>query len=360
MARLASVYDLPPDLPVPADDGAAAHLLARRIPSVTVTTGGKPVDLARLTSGKAVIFFYPRTGVPNEKHNLGYRGEDWDTIPGARGCTPQSCGFRDRYREFADLGVKVYGFSTSTPEHHAEFIARNHIPFEILSDSSLAVVNAMKLPTWEFPIESGGPSTLVKRMAWYVEDGVIHKVWYPVFPPDQNATAVLEWLRRRGSLVVRPIEDRDRDFLRRELVKHWGSTTIRSRGVAFAADRLDAFVCELDGRLAGAVTLAFGEGECEIITLSSGGDGAKEDRGVGSTLLLRAFDEARRRAAGRVFLTTTNDNQRALAFYQRRGMRICAVYPGMIDRYRETQPNIPLVAPNGVPIRDEIELEIAL
>jgi peroxiredoxin/GNAT superfamily N-acetyltransferase len=354
-----SPYGLPPGLPAPVDDGAAAHLLGRRVPSVPVRSADRTLDLAEVTRAKAVVFFYPRTGVPGEKHNLGFAGESWDTIPGARGCTPQSCGFRDLHDEFKALGVKVYGFSTNTPEHHAEFVARNRVPFELLSDASLAAVKAMNLPTWEFPVESGGPTTLVKRMAWYVEGSVIHKVWYPVFPPDQNAATVLEWLRRRGHLVVRPIEDADRDFLRGELVKHFGSTTVRSRGVGFAADGLDGFVAELDGRLAGEITLAFGQGECEIVTLSSGASGA-EDRGVGSALLFAAFDEARRRRCARVFLTTTNDNLRALAFYQRRGTRICAVYPGMMDRYRLTQPELPRFSPGGVPIRDEIELELPL
>lgn len=356
--RTSSPYDLPEGLPVPVDDGAAAHLVGRRIPSVNVMSGAQGLDLSDLTKGPAVVLFYPRTGVPNEAHNLGYNGEDWDTIPGARGCTPQSCGFRDLHAEFAALRVKVFGVSTNTPEHQAEFIRRNHIPFEMLSDSRLNLVKAMRLPTWEFPIESGGPNTLVKRMAWYVENSVIQKVWYPVFPPDRNASVVLDWLKRRGNLRTRPFRDSDRDYLRAELIRNWGSTTISSRGVPFQADRLEGFIAEVDGRPVGQVTLAFSGDECEVITLSTSGTG--EDRGVGSSLLFRAVDEALQRRCRRVFLTTSNDNLRALAFYQRRRMRICAVYPGMIDRYRQTEPTIPLLASNGLPIRDEIELELSL
>jgi len=351
-----SPYDLPADLPVPVDDGAAAHLIGRRIPSVSLLCGDTRADLSEVTSGKAVVFFYPRTGVPGEKHNLGYQGEDWDTIPGARGCTPQSCGFRDLNDEFTALGVRVFGFSTNTPEHHAEFIERNHIPFEMLSDHGLDAVKALRLPTWEFPIESGGPNTLVKRMAWYVENGVIQKVWYPVFPPDRNASVVLDWLKRRGNLTTRQFTDADRAYLRAELLRNWGSTTISSRGVPFRADELEGFIAEVDGKPVGQVTLALGNDECEIITLSTSATG--EDRGVGSSLLFRATDEALARRCTRTFLTTTNDNLRALAFYQRRRFRIRAVYPGMIDRYRQSQPNIPLLAPNGLPIRDEIELEL--
>jgi peroxiredoxin/ribosomal protein S18 acetylase RimI-like enzyme len=353
-------FDLPPDLPVPLDDGAASHLLGERIPSVAVRCGDRTLDLRDAFAGRTVVFFYPRTGVPGQAPPLGFAGGTWESIPGARGCTPQACGFRDLHALFEGLGVSVRGLSTNTPEHQAEFIARTGAPYPLLSDADLRVTRAMNLPTFDFPVESGGPTTLLRRMAWYVEDGVIQKVWYPVFPPDRNAADVLAWLEQRGHLRTRPTGPGDAAFVRAELLKHWGSTVIRSRGVPFDADRLEGFIAEVGGRPVGAITLAFSTSatgpECEIITLST----CDEDRGAGTALLVRAFDEARARRCRRAFLTTSNDNLRALAFYQRRRMRICAVFPGMIDRYRETQPGIPLVAANGVPIRDEIELELVL
>ncbi len=182
--------ELPPGLPMPLDDGGADHLVGARLPPITLS-GVLLSELVKPT----VLFFYPRTGVPGQPPNLGFNGEDWDEIPGARGCTPQSCGFRDTYSEFAELGVEVFGVSTQSAEFQAEFRARNHVPFSYLSDSSLALVHAMQLPTFEFPIESGGPNTLMKRMSWFVVDGRIEQVWYPVFPPNENAARVLDWLR---------------------------------------------------------------------------------------------------------------------------------------------------------------------
>lgn len=347
---------LPPGLPVPIDDGAAGHLWGARIPicSLLGTTGGW-ADLSEVTSDRAVVFFYPRTGVPGQPPRAGFHGEDWDSIPGARGCTPQSCGFRDLHAEFGALGVAVYGVSTSTPEHQREFIERTHTPIEMLSDSGLSASRAMALPTFEFPVESGGPTTMIRRMAWYVENSVIHHVWYPVFPPDRNAAEVLAWLRRRGRVEIGPTTPDDAPYVRAELARHWHSSTIWSIGRRFEADRLPGLVARLDGRPVGLVTLTFDEAsrQCEIITLSTG----DENRGVGSSLLAVGIDEARCRGFTRVFLTTSNDNLRALGFYQRRGFRPVAVHRGMIDRYRDMVKAIPRVGMNRVPLRDEIELE---
>lgn len=202
-----SSHVLPPNLPVPTGDGACTHLCGAALPDIALTaTDGMTVHLGKTGKGyrPTVVFFYPRTGVPGEPPNLGFSGEDWDEIPGARGCTPQSCGFRDLFSEFASLGVRVFGISTNSTEHQREFKQRNHVPFEFLSDSGLELVHAMRLPTFEFPVESGGPNTLIKRMAWFVNldnDGVarVQKVWYPVFPPDQNAANVLAWIRQHKS-----------------------------------------------------------------------------------------------------------------------------------------------------------------
>jgi peroxiredoxin len=190
-----SVYTLPPDLPVPVDDGAADHLRGAAIPAVVLpSTAGTSVDLRVLAATPGVLFFYPRTGEAGIP-----AGPEWDLIPGARGCTPQSCGFRDLHGEFSARGVSVVGVSTQTTAHQREFVERNHVPFPLLSDAELVLTRAARLPTFEFPVRSGGPSTLIKRMAWYVEAGRIVHVWYPVFPPDRNAATVLAWLRARSA-----------------------------------------------------------------------------------------------------------------------------------------------------------------
>ncbi len=187
------VYTLPPDLPVPVDDGAAVHLRGAAVPRVALpATSGRVVDLAALAQQPAVLFFYPRTGQAGTS-----AGREWDLIPGARGCTPQSCGFRDLHAEFRALGVTVAGVSTQTTEYQREFVERNHVPFDLLSDAKLRLTHALKLPTFEFAVAGIGPSTLIKRMAWYLEAGRIAHVWYPVFPPDKNAEVVLGWLRAR-------------------------------------------------------------------------------------------------------------------------------------------------------------------
>jgi peroxiredoxin len=191
MAGGADVYTLPRDLPVPVDDGAADHLRGAAVPSLVLgSTAGAAVNLAALASGPAVLFFYPRTGEQGKS-----AGPEWDLIPGARGCTPQSCGFRDLHGEFRALGVAVAGVSTQTTAYQREFVERNHVPFSLLSDADLALTRALRLPTFEFPVTSGGLTTLIRRMAWFLESGRIARVWYPVFPPDRNAEMVLTWLR---------------------------------------------------------------------------------------------------------------------------------------------------------------------
>jgi peroxiredoxin len=181
-------YDLPANLPVPQDDGACDHLEGMRLPALNLSsTAGGTVNLAMITQGPTVLFFYPRTGRPDEPAPVG-----WDEIPGARGCTPQSCGFRDLKNEFEALGVQVLGVSTQDTDFHREFIERMHIPFAFLSDKDLALTRALRLPTFIY-----GGMELLRRMAWYCEGGVIQKVFYPVFPPNRNAETVLGWIRGR-------------------------------------------------------------------------------------------------------------------------------------------------------------------
>ena len=184
MARSDSVYELPEDLPVPEDDGACDHLPGMTPPSMNLqSTGGKPVDLSKL-KGRVVVYIYPRTGRPDQELPTG-----WNDIPGARGCTPQSCAFRDHHAELAALGADVFGLSTQTTEYQKEMANRLHLPFEVLSDAGLKFARALKLPTFEVD-----GMTLINRTTLILRDGRIEKVFYPVFPPDKSADEVIEWL----------------------------------------------------------------------------------------------------------------------------------------------------------------------
>jgi peroxiredoxin len=177
---------LPADLPVPQDDGAARHLAGLKLPSVPLAaTDGSQVDLSKL-AGRTVVYIYPRTGVPGQSPPDG-----WDAIPGARGCTPQSCSFRDHFAELERLGVAhLCGLSTQDTAYQREAADRLHLPFPMLSDADLELARAIKLPTF-----TTGGMTLLKRMALVIDDGVISKVFYPVFPPDKNAEEVIAWLQ---------------------------------------------------------------------------------------------------------------------------------------------------------------------
>jgi len=183
MPRADNVNELPADLPVPVDDGACAHLQGMRVPAALASTGGRSVDLARLP-GLTVVYVYPRTGRPDQELPTG-----WNAIPGARGCTPQSCAFRDHHQELREVGVgNLFGLSTQDTAYQREAVERLHLPFELLSDEKLEFARALKLPT--FSVDG---MTLIKRLTLIVRDGVIEQVFYPVFPPDASAGAVLEW-----------------------------------------------------------------------------------------------------------------------------------------------------------------------
>lgn len=188
MTRSDDLYSLPPGLPVPVDDGACDHLPGLRFPSIGLpSTAGLQVDLSALP-GRTVVYFYPHTGRPDREPLPG-----WNEVPGARGCTPQSCAFRDHAAELRELGAAVYGVSTQDTEYQREAVERLHLPFELLSDERFEMIDALRLPTFEL-----AGLRFVQRITVILRDDAIEKVFYPVFPPDRNAAEVSRWLAERG------------------------------------------------------------------------------------------------------------------------------------------------------------------
>lgn len=186
---MADPATLPPDLPVPEDDGACDHLIGLGIPDIALrATSGPLVSLAHSEAERTIVYAYPRTGRPGEPELT----DDWDLIPGARGCTPESCGFRDHHAELRALGADVYGLSTQDSDHQRELADRLGLPFAILSDARLELTSALRLPTLEVV-----GHTLLRRHTLVIADGRIEHVFYPVFPPDRHASEVLAWLRDR-------------------------------------------------------------------------------------------------------------------------------------------------------------------
>ena len=177
------LYNLPPGLPVPVDDGAADHLTGLELPHLVLESSQGPVDV----SSFSVLYVYPRTGKVGEPSLPG-----WDAIPGARGCTPQSCAFRDHAAELRELGATVAGLSSQSIDDQREFAARNHIPYPVVSDSGFLLRETLGFPTFDV-----AGHTLYKRLALVADHGTVAKVFYPVFPPDRNAADVLAWLRER-------------------------------------------------------------------------------------------------------------------------------------------------------------------
>jgi len=188
-------------IPAPSDDGAAAHLHGLTIPALSLpATDGASVTLSALP-GRTVVFAYPRTGEPGKVALV----DDWDLIPGARGCTPQTCAFRDLFADLRAAGANhVFGLSTQSTAYQAEMASRLHLPFAVLSDEELSLTRALQLPTMQV-----AGLTLIKRLALIVDDARITHVFYPVFPPDRNAGDVLAWLnhQRTGLLQHRASEE---------------------------------------------------------------------------------------------------------------------------------------------------------
>jgi peroxiredoxin len=179
-----SLYQLPTGLPAPVDDGACDHLAGAAVPSLVLESPLGPVDLAELGAERAVLYVYPRTGRPDRPIPEG-----WDAVPGARGCTPQSCGFRDHAEELRAHGTRIAGLSAQTLEEQVEVAERLGLLYSVIADPELRLRDALGLPTFEFQ-----RVTLYKRVTLVLEHGRIAKVFYPVFPPDRNAEEVLAWL----------------------------------------------------------------------------------------------------------------------------------------------------------------------
>ncbi len=185
VAKPRDLMQLPTDLPVPENDGACDHLTGIAVPSIALpSTAGDIVNLAETAAPRTVVYVFPRTGQPGEPRPPG-----WDDIPGARGCTPQSCAFRDHHAELVALGAEVYGLSTQPTDYQQEMAERLHLPFSVLSDSNLTFAHALELPLFEWD-----GKTLIKRLTLVLRKGRIEHVFYPVFPPDRNADSVISWL----------------------------------------------------------------------------------------------------------------------------------------------------------------------
>jgi len=186
---MSSNFPLPSSLPVPEDDGACSHLQGTKFPSITLqATSGAKFDIS-MSPGLSLLFTYPRTGAPGE--NIP---PEWDSIPGARGCSPQACSFRDLSKTLFSLGVsQIFGLSTQDTTYQREVKQRLHLPYDLLSDENLEFTKALNFPTFEWEGKK-----LVKRSVIAIKDGMIVKVWYPVFPPDASAKLVEEWLNAEG------------------------------------------------------------------------------------------------------------------------------------------------------------------
>src|SRR3954467_13207684 len=182
-----NLNELPANLPRPTDDGGARHLKGLALPDLALpSTANRQVNLSKIASPRVVVYAYPMTGRPDRQLPQG-----WDDIPGARGCTPETCGFRDHHKDLAKLHAEVFGVSTQSTDYQQEMAKRLEVPFEVLSDEHFAFIKALRLPT--FTVEG---MTLNKRLTLIARHGHIEKVFYPVFPPDKHADEVIAWLKK--------------------------------------------------------------------------------------------------------------------------------------------------------------------
>ncbi len=187
--RTDDLLSLPSDLPIPVDDGAADHLRGMAVPPIVLpATDGTTVRLDGSDAPRTIVFAYPRTGRPDQDLPGGV--DAWNAIPGARGCTPQACAYRDHHAELVAAGVRVFGLSTQDTDYQREMAERLHLPFPVLSDERLELARALRLPTFDYL-----GATLFRRHTLVIADGRIEHVFYPVFPSDRDAEQVLDWLR---------------------------------------------------------------------------------------------------------------------------------------------------------------------
>ena len=184
---MSNLTSLPTNLPAPIDDGAAKHLIGLSLPAVTLPSTAGPFVAMNKLEGITVIYCYPMTGQPDVA-----LPEGWDAIPGARGCTPQSCSYRDHYSELNALGAEVFGLSTQTTEYQKEMVGRLHLPFSVLSDHALEFALALRLPTFQV-----NEMTLLKRLTLICNGNKIEHVNYPVFPADADIVLVIDYLKSR-------------------------------------------------------------------------------------------------------------------------------------------------------------------
>jgi peroxiredoxin/RimJ/RimL family protein N-acetyltransferase len=254
LSTVSDLHAMPAEIPVPVDDGAARHLPGMRLPaSALPATTGEPIDLAAAAAadGTLVVYVYPATGVPGRPPPDG-----WDAIPGARGCTPQSCAFRDRARELAQLGASVLGLSAQPLEEQRAFAERERLPFPLVNDSGFTLADALGLPTFE-----AAGRRWYRRLTLVAERGRIVEAFYPVFPPQENAAQVLAWLRAERpvlhgerQLLLRPATDADAPALAALLAEPdvaawWGACDLAR--VRADLRELTTFAIVVDGALAG-------------------------------------------------------------------------------------------------------------
>lgn len=323
--RSDDLHSLPPDLPVPADDGAARHLPGLAVPAVALpSTAGGAVRLDEPFSGATVVYAYPRTGRPDRDPPPGL-----DAIPGARGCTPQSCSFRDHHAEIRALGGRVFGLSTQDAAYQREMAERLHLPYEVLSDERLELARALGLPVFHY-----GDWTLLKRCTLLIEQGRIADVFYPVFPPDADASRVLAWLAARRDYRVRPAVLSDLPHLPRieqeaaRIFEPYGQLPLGESGEGVSPA---AFAEAQAGRLWVAVDAGSGDpvGFALVQLLEPGAVHLREldvlpahgKRGVGRWLVRTIQGWARGRGCSAVTLTTFRDIPWNAPWYERLGFR---------------------------------------
>ena len=325
--RMRNIDILPDNLPIPLDDKLVDHLQGLKIPPVDLrSTSGAVINLEEAANDPMVLFIYPRAGSPiSPNKNV----EAWDLLPGARGCTPQTCGYRDLHQEFLALGVQVFGLSIQSPEIQQEFAHRMQIPFQILSDENYKFTDALKLPTFEFEGER-----LIKRMAFFITESRIQKIFYPVFPPDQNASDVLQWLtdetRPFKFLHIRPIDSTDfaqwlplweayNSFYKRTVPLEISAKTWER--FLNPSEPMFALVAESKGQIVGFVHYLFHRNTatehdvCYLQDLFTAEPARAQ--GVGKALINAVYEKAKNKGSDRVYWQTHKSNEIAKALYDK-------------------------------------------